>query len=108
MQSMVDDAKIEAAIARLDGTPGYGRVAVTDLGFAMRETGLTVAELRKILEAARGQAWRDASERPGDDRLVWVQRLDGSECRARQLASGLWLSPHFGVITVHRWRELPR
>lgn len=104
----MDNAKIEGALSALVGLPDAGRVEVTDLGFAMRDTGLTVAELREILEVARGQAWRPASEKPDHQRWVQAERPDGRVTRARWLHGDAWLSPTFGLIGVRRWRELRR
>lgn len=103
----MDNAKIEAALAALDGA---GVDIPVSAGFppVWFDTGLTVADLRELLEAARDGGWRDASEPPGDGRAVEVERMDGRTCRASWLPGGDWLSIEYGLISVRRWRELPR
>lgn len=101
----MDNAKIEAAIAALAKREPSD---VVWAGPAHHDTGLTVAELREILEVARGQAWRDASEKPDHQRWVQAERPDGRVTRARWLHGDAWLSPTFGLIGVRRWRELRR
>lgn len=107
---MIDAAKIEAALAATAATPSDDLVVSLHPDAVVpfyRDTGLTVAELREALQAARGQAWRDASDPPRDNRTVLVQDHDG------EIYLGAWRHDAFidcaaslYIAGVRRWREL--
>lgn len=72
----MDNAKIESALGVLDGLPSDARFGGND--WTMWRTGLTVADLRELLEAARDDGWLDAETDPppfGEDVLADCGRM---------------------------------
>lgn len=105
--------KIDAALAVLRTAPDdAARIGGADDWLVFR-TGLTFADLRELLEAARDDGWRDAeSDKPPLGKDVAVEY--GGIARSGWLSVDGWIirddehGPWVQGAIVRRWRELPR
>lgn len=97
----MDNAKIADALAKLAKREPNDAVWA---GPAYHDTGLTVGELRKALEALR---WIEASTLPPHSRPVQVETGEGRGI-GRYCGDGTWDGIDAPLHDVLRWRELPR
>lgn len=102
-------AEIDLALAVLDGV---GDEMSLFAGFASWDTGLTIADLRELLEAARNDGWLDAEKYKPEREIEVVcetheyGREEVNGCYDAE--SGSWFDSHDGRVLrdVRRWREL--